>query len=286
MASAVTNSSPAPPVILTVAGFDPSGGAGVAADLKTFAVHNCYGVAAITALTIQNTQSVDAIHPVDPVLLHACLQSLAADGQLRAVKVGMLANAANAREVGAFLDAHAELPSVLDPVICASTGAPLLDAPGLAYLRDHLIRRATVITPNLKEAAALIGSEVENVDEMKTAAKRLLELGARAVVVTGGHLEKPVDVFADANDMETFAGDRLKPENLHGAGCTFSSAIAANVALGRQLRDAVMLAKAYVAESIKKSYPVGPGRVPLNHCYRMQEGPRTAEPQTHPDAAS
>jgi hydroxymethylpyrimidine/phosphomethylpyrimidine kinase len=285
-ASALPNSNGAPPVALTIAGFDPSGGAGVAADLKTFAAHNCYGVAAITALTIQNTQKVEAVQPVSATFLSDCLESLAADGHLLAVKVGMLATADNARVVGAFLAAHPALPVVLDPVIAASGGESLLDPAGFDYLRRHLIGLATVITPNLSEAAALAGTKAETIEEMKAAARRLLELGARAVVVTGGHLDKPVDVYAAGDELETFAGDRLKPDNLHGAGCTFSSAIAANLALGRQLRDSVMLAKAYVAESIKKSYPVGPGRTPLNHCYRMQEGPRAAESHTFPDTGA
>lgn len=286
MPPAIPNHGPAPPVILSIAGFDPSGGAGVAADLKTFAAHNCYGVAAITALTIQNTQGVAAIHSVEPALLRACLDSLAGNGQVRAVKIGMLANRGNARAAGDFLEAHPELPSVLDPVIRSSSGAALIDETGFAYLRDHLLRQVAVVTPNLSEAAALTGLRVENLEEMKAAARRLLELGARAAVVTGGHLDKAVDVYAVAGGLEAFAGEHLKPDNLHGTGCTFSSAVAANLALGRQLRDAVMLAKAYVVESIRWAYPVGPGRIPLNHFYRMQETPRPADPVTPPEASA
>ncbi|HXJ91408.1 MAG TPA: bifunctional hydroxymethylpyrimidine kinase/phosphomethylpyrimidine kinase [Terriglobia bacterium] len=266
-----------PPVILTIAGFDPSSGAGISADLKTFAAHQCYGLAAISALTVQNTQGVQAVHPVAPALLRDCLQSLAADGQIRAVKVGMLANAPIAKVVSEFLDAHPTLPCVLDPVLRSSSGLPLIDEPGFKFLRDRLLSQVSVVTPNLAEAAALSGLKVDGVEEMKAAAQKIIELGAHAVVVTGGHLDKPVDVYANGGGLETFAGERCKPENIHGAGCTFSAGIAAHLALGRQLADAIMLAKAYVAESIKKAYPIGPGRVPLNHFYRMQETPRSTD---------
>jgi hydroxymethylpyrimidine/phosphomethylpyrimidine kinase len=262
---------------LTIAGFDPSGGAGIAADLKTFAAHNCYGVAAITALTVQNTQSVQAVHPVEVSVLGACLQALTDDLAVRAVKIGMLANAANARRVGSFLGEREALPSVLDPVLRASSGMPLIDRDGFEFLRDELLRQVTVVTPNVAEAAALTGLKVENVEQMKGAARRLLELGARAVVVTGGHLDKAVDVFADGTILENFASDRVKSDHTHGTGCTFSSALAANLASGRPLPESVVLAKAYVAESIKKAYAIGHGRVPLNHFFRTQEFSRSTE---------
>jgi hydroxymethylpyrimidine/phosphomethylpyrimidine kinase len=135
----------------------------------------------------------------------------------------------------------------------------------------------TVITPNIAEAAALAGIPVDNVEGMKAAARKLVDLGARAVVVTGGHLDKAIDVLFDGTTLEVFAGDRIKPDNTHGTGCTFSSAIAANLALGRQLRDAVVLAKAYVVEAIRQSFPVGPGRIPLNHLYRMAQPVRVSD---------
>jgi len=144
-------------------------------------------------------------------------------------------------------------------------------------VREQLIKRAHVITPNLFEASALTGLRVENQEAMKAAARKLVEMGARAVVVTGGHLDKAIDVFFDGSALEVFIGDHVKPDSTHGTGCTFSSAIAANLALGRQLRDAVVLAKAYVTEAIRKAYIVGPGRVPLNHLYRMTEPSRLAD---------
>jgi hydroxymethylpyrimidine/phosphomethylpyrimidine kinase len=264
------------PALLTIAGFDPCAGAGVAADLKTFAAHGCYGVAAVTAITVQNTRGVDDVHPVEANVLKECLRALFADTSVRAIKVGMLATRANAEATCEALKANASLPSVLDPVVRSTSGYDLIDLPGLEFVRDHLLRQATVITPNLHEAAALTGMKVQCLEEMKAAAQKLLELGARAVVVTGGHLERPMDVFADGSGLQTFAGDRVKPENIHGAGCTFSSAIAANLGHGRQLGDAVVLAKAYVTEAIKRAYPVGSGHVPLNHFYRMQDASRIA----------
>ncbi len=267
-------------VILSIAGFDPSGGAGIAADLKTFAANNCYGVAAITALTVQNTQGVASLHPVEPKILKKSIESLLADGRVKGIKIGMVGNQANAEVVRDVLDANSSLPSVLDPVFRSSTGQDLVDSAGFDFLRKHLLSRATVVTPNLEEAAALTGLKVESVEGMKAAAHKMVEMGVRAVVVTGGHLDKAIDVFFDGAELETFVGDRIKPDNTHGTGCTFSSAVAANLALGRQLRDAVVLAKAYVTEAIRKAYAVGPGRLPLNHLYRMQQNPRPVDHYT------
>jgi hydroxymethylpyrimidine/phosphomethylpyrimidine kinase len=264
-------------VVLSVAGFDPSAGAGIIADLKTFAAHNCYGVAAITALTVQNTQGVASVHPVDPLVLKASILSLLSDGRVKAIKIGMLGNQATADVVREILESNPDLPAVLDPVVRSSNDFGLLDAAGLDFIRQQLLSRVAVVTPNLAEAAALAEIPVDNLDSMKTAARKLVELGARAVVVTGGHLDKAIDVFFDGTKMEAFAGDRVKPDNTHGTGCTFSSAVAANLALGRHLRDAVVLAKAYVVEAIRQAFPVGPGRIPLHHLYRMTQPVRVTD---------
>jgi hydroxymethylpyrimidine/phosphomethylpyrimidine kinase len=265
------------PVVLSIAGFDPSSGAGIAADLKTFGAHGCYGVAAITALTIQNTQGVTALYPTEPAVLKDTIAALLNDGRVKAIKVGMVASQANAEVISEVLDSNAGLPSVLDPVFRSSSGRDLADAACQEFVREQLIKRAYVITPNLFEASALTGLRVENQEAMKAAARKLVEMGARAVVVTGGHLDKAIDVLFDGSGLEVFTGDRVKPENTHGTGCTFSSAIAANLALGRPLRDAVVLAKVYVTEAIRKAYLVGPGRVPLNHLYRMAQPARVAD---------
>jgi hydroxymethylpyrimidine/phosphomethylpyrimidine kinase len=265
------------PVILTLGGFDPSAGAGVLADLKTFAAHNCYGVAAITALTIQNTQGVASVRPLPPAMLKESVGPLLADVHLTAVKIGMLGTRANAEVAEDVLMSVPALPSVLDPAHRSMNGVSLLDDQGFAFLRERLLSRVTVITPNLAEAAELTGLAVESVEGMKKAAQRLVEMGARAAVITGGHLEKPIDVCFDGAVLRTYVGDRVKPDNTHGTGCTFAAAVAANLALGRQLVDAVMLAKAYVTEAIRKASAVGSGRLPLAHLYRMHEAPRIVD---------
>jgi len=257
------------PVVLTIAEFDPSAGGGIVADLKTFAAHKCYGVSAITALTVQNSARATRLFPVRPSVLKRSIRALLADGQIKAVKIGMLANQANAEVVREILDANPELPTVLDPVVRSSSGLELLDSSGFEYLKAHLLCRASVVTPNLAEAAALTSLAVNDQENMKAAARKLVEMGAHAAVVTGGHLRKAIDVFFDGMELESFVGDHIKPDNTYGTGCTISSAVAANLALGRQLRDSVVLGRAFVREAIRKAFPIGPGRVPLNHLHRM-----------------
>jgi hydroxymethylpyrimidine/phosphomethylpyrimidine kinase len=264
-----------PPILLTIAGFDPSCGAGVAADLKTFAAHNCYGVAAVTALTVQSTKGVESVHPTPAPTLRAQLEALAEDVSISAVKIGMLGTKANAVAVAEFLDKHKFAHVVLDPVTKSTSGdADLIDPGGLKFLSDEFLRRASVITPNIPEAELLTGLKVKDVDGMKAAAQKLIEQGARAVIVTGGHLEKPTDVLCESGQFFTLGGDHVKSGNTHGSGCTFSSAIAAQLACGQQLQEAVILAKAFVTKAIEKSYSIGKGPGPLNHLYRFhQEAP-------------
>ncbi len=262
------------PVVMTIAAFDPSGGAGIVADLKTFAAHGYYGVAAMTAISVRNEGEVDDVHPVEAQVLQACLRSLLADTRVKAIKIGMLATCAAAHAVLETLEANPSLPVALDPLVRSAIGRDLIDGRGLEFVRHRLLPRATVITPNLADAAALTGLKVENLEGMKQVAHRLIEMGSRAVVVTGGRLERPVDVFAHGSSVQTLAGDPLKRVNIHGAGCTFSSALAANLGQGHQLAEAVVLAKAYVTEAIKNAYTIGAGRMPLNHFYRMREAHR------------
>lgn len=264
----------APPILLTIAGFDPSGGAGIAADLKTFAAHNCYGLAAVTALTIQNSQGVKATHITPAATLRAQLDVLLEDSAIAAVKIGMLGNRGNAAVVAEFLDRAKIAHVVLDPVARAqSGGAELIDAAGLKYISEELLKRATIVTPNIAEAEALTGLEIKDVAAMKVAAQKLVERGARAVLVKGGHMEKAIDVFFDGAALETLGGEKVKSENTHGSGCTLASAIAAGLAEGKPLLEAVVLAKAYVTKAIEKSYAVGKGPGPLNHCFRFYQEP-------------
>ena len=267
------NGHSGPPILLTIGGFDPSCGAGIAADLKTFAAHGCYGVAAITSLTIQNTQGVEAVHNTPTAELRAQLDALARDCTIDAVKIGMLGNRANAGAVGEFLDVSKFAHVVLDPVMQASSGAELLDAAGIKYVATELLKRVSVITPNIPEAETLTGMTIKDVADMEAAARKIVEMGAPAVIVKGGHMEKAIDVLFDGNELVPLAGDKGKEEALHGTGCTFASALAAHLAVGRGLVEAATLAKAYVTKAIEKAYPIGKGRVPVDHFYRQKIEP-------------
>jgi len=267
------HSHPAPPILLTIAGFDPCCGAGTAADLKTFAAHGCYGVAAITSLTVQNTQGVETVHNTPSAELRAQLEVLVNDCEIAAVKIGMLGNRGNAVVVGEFLDAHKFAHVVHDPVMKSSSGAELLDAGGIKYVVTELLKRASVITPNVAEAEVLTGMTIKDVADMEAAARKIVELGARAVIVKGGHMDRAVDALFDGNEMMQLGGEKVKTDNTHGTGCTFASALAAQLAAGRGLLEAATLAKAYVMKAIEKGYPIGKGRIPLDHFYRQRIEP-------------
>jgi hydroxymethylpyrimidine kinase/phosphomethylpyrimidine kinase len=262
-----------PPILLTIAGFDPGCGAGLVADIKTFAAHGCYGVAAATAITVQNTQSVEDVQITPSTTLRAQLDALATDSEIAAVKIGMLGNKANAAVVAEFLDARNFAHVVHDPVMKSSTGTDLLDVAGIKFLTAELLKRSSVITPNVPEAEILTGMSIKDIGGMEAAARKLVELGARAVIVKGGHMERAVDVLFDGNEVVPLAGDRVKEEMLHGTGCAFAAAIAAQLASGRPLIEAAMLAKAYITKAIEKSYPTGKGRYPLDHFYRHKIEP-------------
>jgi hydroxymethylpyrimidine/phosphomethylpyrimidine kinase len=267
------HSNAAPPILLTIAGFDPSCGAGTAADLKTFAAHGCYGVAAITALTVQNTQGVTEVQNTPSAMLRAQLESLASDSDIAAVKIGMLGNRGNAAVVAEFLDAHKFVHVVHDPVMKSSSGTELLDAAGIKYVVTELLKRSSVITPNVPEAEVLAGLTIKDVADMEAAARKIVEMGAHAVIVKGGHMDRAVDVLFDGNEIFALAGDKNREDTLHGTGCTFASAIAAQLAAGRGLAEAAMLAKAYVTKAIEKAYAIGKGREPLDHFYRHRIEP-------------
>lgn len=263
-----------PPVVLTIAGFDPSSGAGVTADIKTIAAHGCYGVAAITALTVQSTTEVQQVTPVDPDELRKSLDTLVADVKVSAVHIGMLGSGEIAAVVADFLR-RTWLPNlVLDTVLVSTSGTRLLDDSGIRVLTEELIPLSNAITPNVKEAAALTGLAVSNPDEIKQAAERLHEMGAKGVVITGGELEKATDILSlKSGDFQSFKSDRLDSSFTHGTGCAFSTAIASNLAHGRPLPEAVLLAKAYVTAAIANGYTIGKGTNPVNHMYRMKNHP-------------
>jgi hydroxymethylpyrimidine/phosphomethylpyrimidine kinase len=268
-----------PNVVLTIAGFDPSSGAGVTADIKTMAAHGCYGVACITAMTVQSTAGVKRVEPCDPDLVADTLRELAADVKIGAVHIGMLGTGKVAKAVADFLR-HAKLTNVvLDPILRSTSGADLVDAEGRKVLVEQLLRFATVVTPNVDEAAALTGLPVSNLDQMRAAAIKLHEMGAESVVVTGGNLEKAIDLLSFQTrrgvEQEVFKSERQRSNSTHGTGCAFATAMACNLALDRGLPEAVLLAKAYVSAAISKGHPLGRGIGPVHHLYRMQQHRRT-----------
>jgi len=273
----------APPVVLSIAGFDPSAGAGITADIKTIAAHGCYGVSCITALTVQSTAGVRRVETLPAGLVTSTLNELAADFEIAAVKIGMLGSAEVVVAVAEFLEKHRPPHVVLDPILKSSSGAQLLDNVGAKLMSQRLLPLATVITPNLDEAAVLAEMPVTDLEQMKAAAERLHELGAANVVVTGGHLEKPIDLLSYATpdgdfQQQTFKGERQRSNSTHGTGCAFASALACHLALGRTIPEAVLLAKAYVAAAIAHASGLGRGVGPVDHLYRMHEQPRRQTP--------
>ena len=264
---------PSPEVVLVIAGFDPSSGAGVTADLKTIAAHQLYGVSCITALTVQTTQGVLRSEAVRPEIVWQTLESLVEDSPPQAVKIGMLGAAALVSEVTKFLRVNRLPHIVLDPVLRSSSGAPLLDEEGLKILRQELLGIVDVVTPNLEEASLLTGLPVGNQAGMELAARELGRLGARNVVITGGHLDQPVDLLAtsSSNRGQTlcwFQNEKVETKNTHGTGCAFSTAIACNLAIGRALEGAegaVLHARNYVAAALRQAYSIGKGTGPINH---------------------
>ncbi len=270
--------SPTPPVVLTVAGFDPSSGAGVTADVKTIAAHGCYGVACITALTVQSTAGVRRVEPVAAEMIADTLEELAADMEIAAVHLGMLGSGKVVGVVADFLAARQQTNVVLDPILKSSSGADLLDADGAGLLVERLLPMATVVTPNLDEASAMTGLAVTNPEQMRAAANRLHQMGASGVVVTGGHLEKALDLLSFTAkrgiEQEVFKSVRLRSNSTHGTGCAFATSIACHLAAGRSLPEAVLLAKAYVTAAITNAHPLGKGTGPVHHLYRMQQQKR------------
>jgi hydroxymethylpyrimidine/phosphomethylpyrimidine kinase len=264
-----------PPVVLTIAGFDPSSGAGVTADVKTIAAHGCYGVACITAMTVQSTSGVRRIEPVRPELVTDTLSELFSDVEVAAVHIGMLGNQKIAAAVADFLAATPVANVVLDPIIKSSSGADLLDRGGVKLLKEKLIPLSAVMIPNVDEAGELTGLKVTNLDEMRQAARALHAIGAKAVVITGGHLDKAIDLLSFTGsrglEQEVFKSDRQKSNSTHGTGCAFATALACHLAQDRGLPEAVLLAKAYVTAAISNAHPLGKGTGPVHHLYRMKQ---------------
>ena len=260
-------------VVLTIAGSDSGGGAGIQADLRTFAAHGVHGTSAITAVTAQNSVAVLDWVSLEPRMVVAQMEAVASDMKVAAAKTGMLATAAIACAVADAIE-RLRLPLVVvDPVMVAKSGDRLLDRDAETAYRERLLPLATVVTPNLPEAEALLGRPVRTLPDMREAARALRALGPRAVVLKGGHLQgDAVDVFWDGEHMEDLFAPRIATKNTHGTGCTYSAAIAARLALGDPVLEAVRGAKAYLTEAIRRSYSVGRGHGPVDHLQPLTGG--------------
>jgi len=260
------------PIALTIAGSDPGGGAGIQADLKTFHQLGVYGTAAITLITIQNTTRVSLVQTLDPALVAGQIDAVLEDLAPQAAKTGALGTVAIVEVVaGRWQRRPSDCPLVVDPVMIGKHGAPLIDASARTALRDLLVSKAALVTPNLLEAAELAGMCVRNPDEMKEAALRIVQLGPQAVLVKGGHLEGPgfeterVDVLLHNGVFTEFRARRIDTRHTHGTGCTYSAAITAFLARGLTMPDAVARAKRFIDEAIRTNPGLGSGSGPVNH---------------------
>jgi hydroxymethylpyrimidine/phosphomethylpyrimidine kinase len=256
---------------LTIAGSDSSGGAGIQADLKTFHALGVYGLSAITAVTVQNTQKVHAVQPIDPQIVHDQIVRLFEDITIAAVKIGMVPNAEVIDAVARALNSVQCPPVVLDPVMISTSGHDLLKPTARQALVTRLFPLAEVVTPNIPEAEALVGMAITTTAHMERAAERIAQLGAAKVVVKGGHLagDQAVDVLYDGRTIHHLSAPRRDTANTHGTGCTFSAAIAAFSARGDGFQDAVRKAKRYISGAIAHALDIGKGRGPTHHFYDL-----------------
>jgi len=259
-----------PPVVLTIAGSDSGGGAGIQADLKTFCALGVYGASVLTALTAQNTLGVQGVHAVPPGFIAQQFDSVCSDLPVAAAKVGMLATSEVIRVVAEKIRQHRLERLVVDPVMVAKSGDRLLAPEAREALVRQLLPLAEVLTPNTEEARDLLGGRsIQTLDDMKEAARALHRLGPRHVLVKGGHITLgAADVLFDGRELAVFEGRRVETPHTHGTGCTLSAAIAAGLALGQPVREAVSAAKEFIQGAIENALPLGRGRGPLNHMYR------------------
>lgn len=267
------------PSALTVAGSDSGGGAGIQADLKTFSALEVFGMSALTAITAQNTRAVTAVFELPPEIVAAQIDAIVADIGVDAAKTGMLASSALVRVVAARVRERGIRPFIVDPVMVAKSGDRLLREDAVAALREELVPLATVVTPNLPEAEVLVGRSVQTLDEMRVAAEAIVRLGAGCAVVKGGHRQgEPIDVFFDGAQHLEIPGRRIVTTSTHGTGDTFASAIAALLARGFGLEDAVRGAKEYLTLAIEHAYPIGHGHGPVHHFWKWWMTPKSGAP--------
>lgn len=255
---------------MTIAGSDSGGGAGVQADLKSFAAMGVYGTSVLTAITAQNTVAVTDVMELPVSIIESQIDAVISDIGTDAVKTGMLSSAAIIEAVAGKIKEHGLGNLVLDPVMVAKSGDKLLQDEAVEVLRDLLVPLATLVTPNIPEAEALTGLKIAGVDDAREAAIAIVGMGAKAVVVKGGHMAGPAsDIFYDGEEFRVFTAQRISTTSTHGTGCTFASATAAGLARGMSLRDSVSQAKKYVTDAIRRAFPMGRGYGPLNHFHEF-----------------
>lgn len=254
-------------VVLTIAGFDPSGGAGVLADIKTFEAFGCYGLAVITSLTFQNTQQVFGVLNQNARITKQQLEPLFDDFEISAIKIGMLPTAEIVRAVAAAIRAHPVPVVVIDPVLQSSSGFSLIDDQALDTLKVELFPLASLLTPNIEEAQRITGGVIKDQIDTERAAEAILRMGAGGVLITGGDADSSssTDLLLDSLGMNLFSTERVLSKHTHGTGCTFASALACLLGRGRSLRESIPIAKEYVAKAIAAAPAVGRGKGPLNH---------------------
>jgi hydroxymethylpyrimidine/phosphomethylpyrimidine kinase len=258
--------------VLTIAGSDSSGGAGIQADLKAFSAHGVFGMSVITAVTAQNTQGVFAVQDMTPEMIASQLDAIFSDIEVDAVKIGMVSQIETIKIIADKLKQYAPKNVVVDPVMISKSGYDLLSPDAKETLIQELIPLATVITPNLPEAEVITGKKIETIEEMKEAAIDIYSKGAKAVLVKGGHLEDDAtDISYDGQTFTYFHGKRIESNNTHGTGCTLSSAIASNLANELSLTESIQEAKDYITTAIKHSFPIGKGVGPVHHFYTLYE---------------
>lgn len=262
------------PRVLTIAGSDPSGGAGVQADLKTFTALRVYGMAVITSVTVQNTLGVQETFHLPPEIVYRQITAVVPDVGVDAMKTGMLGNGKIASAVASALAEVGAVNLVVDPVLRSSDGKELLDEDGLRVLRERIFPLARLVTPNVPEAEVLCGLRIKRIRDLELCAQRILETGVEAVLIKGGHMEgsKVIDLFyKGGQEFHYLVKDRVETRSTHGTGCTLSAAIASFLAKGKNLEEAVEKAKDYIHGAIERSFSLGKGRGPLNHFWNLEE---------------
>ena len=255
---------------LSIAGSDPSGGAGIQADIKTFHAHGVFGMSAITAVTVQNTQKVYSVHPINADIVFNQIVCLFEDAEIHGIKIGMVYDAKQIKAVVNALNSVKLPPVVLDPVMLSKNGHQLLKNSAIDTLIKYLFPITDVVTPNIDEAEVLVKKKINSIDDMKDSAYDIMNMGANNVVIKGGHLKSHpgTDIFYDGINLTVLRDQWIDTINTHGTGCTFSSAITANMARGKTLSEAVIDAKTYITKAIKHSISIGKGHGPVNHFYQ------------------